>query len=164
MKSSYFVINHSVLLCPNLYSTNIHISLTTCSILVLVRVVPTAPSFESESESYVTTDSQSASLSWNKAPNWGLRPDFYYCQTVQVCCGGRSLWREDGCAVYNCCWSSPAQSFLRLSPADSWPYFTVSYSPRNRVALGSLFVASYNSQGYGGGIRTRLHAGYLTYS
>jgi hypothetical protein len=36
-------------------------------------------------------------------------------------------------------------------------------SPRNRVAqlypqaLGSLFIASYNSQGYGGGIRTRLY-------
>jgi hypothetical protein len=35
--------------------------------------------------------------------------------------------------------------------------------PRNRVAqlyprvLGSIFVASYNSQGYGGGILTRLH-------
>jgi hypothetical protein len=38
-------------------------------------------------------------------------------------------------------------------------------SPQNRVAqlytqvLGSLFVASYASQGYGGGIRTRLHTG-----
>jgi hypothetical protein len=32
---------------------------------------------ESESESYVMTDSQSASLSWNKAPIWGLRPDIY---------------------------------------------------------------------------------------
>jgi hypothetical protein len=29
-----------------------------------------------ESESYVTTNGQSASLSWNKAPIWGLRPDF----------------------------------------------------------------------------------------
>jgi hypothetical protein len=29
-------------------------------------------------ESYVTTDGQSASLSWNKAPIWGLRPDFYF--------------------------------------------------------------------------------------
>jgi hypothetical protein len=28
-------------------------------------------------------------------------------------------------------------------------------------ALGSLFVAFYGSQGYGGGIRTRLHAGRL---
>jgi hypothetical protein len=35
-----------------------------------------------ESESYVTTDGQSASLSWNKAPIWGLRPDFNYCLTV----------------------------------------------------------------------------------
>jgi hypothetical protein len=40
-------------------------------------------------------------------------------------------------------------------------------SPRNRVAqlypqaLCSLFVASYDSQGYGGGIRIRLHAGSL---
>jgi hypothetical protein len=62
-------------------------------------------------------------------------------------------------------------------PQDSWPHFTVSYSslpkpggqvhviisPRNRVAqpypqaLGSLSIAFYDSQGYGGGIRARLH-------
>jgi hypothetical protein len=34
-------------------------------------------SIESESESYVTTDGQSASLSWYKAPIRGLRPDFF---------------------------------------------------------------------------------------
>jgi hypothetical protein len=40
-------------------------------------------------------------------------------------------------------------------------------SPRNRVAwlqpqgLDSLFVASYASQGCGGGIRSRLHTGLL---
>jgi hypothetical protein len=39
-------------------------------------------SSESESESYVTTDGQSASLSWNKTPIWGLGPYFYYCQTA----------------------------------------------------------------------------------
>jgi hypothetical protein len=33
-------------------------------------------------ESYITTDGQSVSLSWNKAPIWGLRPNFYYFQTV----------------------------------------------------------------------------------
>jgi hypothetical protein len=39
-------------------------------------------------------------------------------------------------------------------------------SSKNRVAqlypqaLGSLFVTSYDSQGYGGGIRTRLHVGF----
>jgi hypothetical protein len=43
---------------------------------------------QSESESYVTTDSQSASLSWNKAPIWALRPDFYYCRTV----AGLLMW------------------------------------------------------------------------
>jgi hypothetical protein len=38
-------------------------------------------------------------------------------------------------------------------------------SPRNRIAqlytqaLGSLFVTSYESQGYGGGIRPSLHTG-----
>jgi hypothetical protein len=35
-----------------------------------------------ESESYITTDSQSASLSWNKAPIWGLRPDIYLSLTI----------------------------------------------------------------------------------
>jgi hypothetical protein len=32
----------------------------------------------------VTADGQSASLPWNKAPIWGLRPGFYYCQ-LRVC-------------------------------------------------------------------------------
>jgi hypothetical protein len=36
----------------------------------------------------LTTDGQSASLSWNKAPIWGLRPDYYYCQTV----AGLLMW------------------------------------------------------------------------
>jgi hypothetical protein len=68
-------------------------------------------------------------------------------------------------------------------PRDSWPHFTVSdsrlqqyggggagplfISPKKRVArlysqtLGSLFVASCDSQGYGGGIWPRLHMGSL---
>jgi hypothetical protein len=38
MKSAWhFIFNHSVLLCPNLYSTNLHNSLRTCSILALVH-------------------------------------------------------------------------------------------------------------------------------
>jgi hypothetical protein len=39
-------------------------------------------SIQTQSQSHVTTDGQSASLSWNKAPIWDLRPDFYYCQIV----------------------------------------------------------------------------------
>jgi hypothetical protein len=61
MKSSrHFVFNRSVLLCPKLLLASI----------------------TAESESYVTTDGQPASLSWNKAPFWGLRLDLYYCLTV----------------------------------------------------------------------------------
>jgi hypothetical protein len=41
-----------------------------------------------QSQSYVMTDGQSASLSWNKAPIWVLRPDLYYCQTV----AGLLMW------------------------------------------------------------------------
>jgi hypothetical protein len=64
---------------------------------------------------------------------------------------------------------------------DSWPYFTLSdsrlpqpggagprtYIPQDQgspilpLGTGFLFVASYDSQGYGGGIRTRLHKGLL---
>jgi hypothetical protein len=50
---------------------------------------------------------------------------------------------------------------LRFEALPTWR----ARSTRNRVAqlypqaLGSLFVASYDTQGYGGGIRTRLHTG-----
>jgi hypothetical protein len=40
---------------------------------------------EPEPESYISTDGQSDSLSWNKTSVWGLRQDFYYCQTFAVC-------------------------------------------------------------------------------
>jgi hypothetical protein len=36
----------------------------------------------SQSQSYVMTDGQSASLSWNKSPIWDVRPDLFYCQTM----------------------------------------------------------------------------------
>jgi hypothetical protein len=43
---------------------------------------------QSKSQSYITTDGQSASLSWNKAPILDLRPYLYYCQTV----AGLLMW------------------------------------------------------------------------
>jgi hypothetical protein len=52
---------------------------------------------QSQSQSYVKTDGQSASLSWNKAPIGGLRTRFL---SLSDSCGfldvGRSLFREDG--------------------------------------------------------------------
>jgi hypothetical protein len=64
-------------------------------------------------------------------------------------------------------------------PRDSWPHFTLSDSrlpqpggPGPRIDIpheqsgpvipqvrGSIFVASYDSQGYSGGIRPHLHTG-----
>jgi hypothetical protein len=105
-------------------------------------------------ESYVTTDGQPASLSWNKAPIWGLRPDLYYlydsCGFVDL---ERPLWREDGSVLDNCCWPSPVQSFSGPNPVG---FLAIFYFLRFET---SLFVASYDSQGHGGGIRPRLHTG-----
>jgi hypothetical protein len=42
------------------------------------------------------------------------------CGFVDV---GRSLWREDGSIVYNCCWPSPVQSFSGPSPAGLMTIF-----------------------------------------
>jgi hypothetical protein len=89
------------------------------------------------------------------------------------------LWPENGSVCYNCFWSLPPQSFSGLSPSRLMTILLsqirdtpnlegrvpVFISPRNRAAqlyppaLGSIFIASYDSQGYGGGIRTRLHTG-----
>jgi hypothetical protein len=66
---------------------------------------------------------------------------------------GRSLWREGGSSVYNCCWPSLAQSF---SGPKLLGLATIFYCLRFET---SHFVASYESQGHGGGIRPRLHTG-----
>jgi hypothetical protein len=72
-----------------------------------------------ESESYVTTDGQSVSLSWNKAPIWGLRPDFYYCLTV----AGLLIWgalsdERTGLSFTIAADLRTAQSFSGPSPVE----------------------------------------------
>jgi hypothetical protein len=73
------------------------------------------------------------------------------CGFVNV---GRCLWREGVSYVYNCCWLSTGQSFSGPSPVG---LATVFYCLRFDI---SLFVASYDSQGHGGGIRPRHHTGF----
>jgi hypothetical protein len=104
---------------------------------------------KTQSQIYVTTDDQSASLSWCQAFIWGLTTRFLLlsdsCGFVDV---GHSLWRENGSAVYKCCWFSPAQSFLGPSPGGlvnifyclrfespqpEWQVFAF-ISPRNSAA------------------------------
>jgi hypothetical protein len=87
------------------------------------------------SESYVTTDGQSASLYWNKAPMWGLRPDFDYCQTV----AGLLMWSapsdERTGLSFTIAAGSSQRSHSRVRvPWDLRSYFTVSDS---RLPLSS---------------------------
>jgi hypothetical protein len=95
---------------------------------------------------------------------------------------GRPLWQVDGSVInsYSCFWPCQSSHSRVQVQQNSRPYFTVSYEtlptwrarslhlylPGSRWpsytprALGSLFVASNDSQSYDGGILTRLHAGY----
>jgi hypothetical protein len=112
---------------------------------------------------YFATDGQSASLFWCRAPIWIPWPDFYYCRTFAVFMLWRPPWREDGSVIYSynlLSLSGPTRDIVRshMSLSQLWGPGPCIYIPRNRVAqlypraLGSLFVASYDSQGYGGGI------------
>jgi hypothetical protein len=76
---------------------------------------------ESESGFYVTTDGQSASLSWNKALIWGLRPDisFSFAITVLFLCGALS---DERTGLSFVCAAGPCQRslFWVRMPLDSW--------------------------------------------
>jgi hypothetical protein len=75
------------------------------------------------------TVGQSDSLSWNKAPIWGLRPDFYYCQTIT----GLLMWgalSDEKTGLPFTIAAGPRQCSQSgvWVPRDSWSYFTVSDS------------------------------------
>jgi hypothetical protein len=88
-----------------------------------------SPGTLSESESYVTTDGQSASLSWNKAPIWGLRPDFHYSETVADVLMWGALSDERTGLSFTIAAGARQRSHSRVRvPWDSRPYFTISDS------------------------------------
>jgi hypothetical protein len=116
----------------------------------------TQPSILESSRVYVTTDGQSASLSWNKAPIWGLRPHSYYCKTVADLL----------------IWDALSDEWMGLS-------FTIAAGPRqsthSRVRVpwdsGSYFTASDSRLSFSspptirsGGIRPRHHKGFCRFS
>jgi hypothetical protein len=68
---------------------------------------------------------------------------------------GRSLWREDGSDLYNCCCRSPAQSFSGLNPVR---FVTIFHFLKFDT---SIFVAFYDSQGYCGGSGPHFHIAFL---
>jgi hypothetical protein len=134
----------------------------------------------SKSQSCVTTDGQSTNLSWCQAPICSPRPDFYCSQTVVglLMWGALSIERMGlllqillvfASTVILGSESCGTHDHILLPQIWDYPNLEgqvpVFISPRNRVAqlypqaLSSHFFTSYHSQGYGGGIGTRLHAG-----
>jgi hypothetical protein len=88
-----------------------------------------------------------------KHPSGAYDQIFIIVRQLLVCLyGALSLTRERACRLL-CCWSSMAQSF---SGPISVALVTIFYCLRFET---SLSVASYDSQGYGGSIRPRLHTG-----
>jgi hypothetical protein len=82
-----------------------------------------------ESESYVTTDGQPASLSWNKAPIWGLRPDLLYFWQLRVCWfGAPSLTRGRVCRL----------QFL-LVLASAVIFWSESHRTRGHILLSQIW-------------------------
>jgi hypothetical protein len=84
---------------------------------------------ESQSQNYVTTDGQSASLSWCQASSWGPKPDSCYCQTV----AGLLMWGDlsderKGLSFTIAAGPRQRNHYRVRVPRDTWPYFTVSDS------------------------------------
>jgi hypothetical protein len=116
---------------------------------------PIACRLSLESESYVTTDDQWDSLSWNKAPIWGSRPDFYYCQTAAGLLMWSALSDERTGPSFTIASCPRQRSHSRVPvPRNSRPYFSVSDStlpfsspPKTRKSTVEVFDP-------------RLHTGY----
>jgi hypothetical protein len=136
-------------------------------------------STDSESKSNLCYDRRSVGHSLLVSSRiWGPRQDFCDCQTV----AGLSMWGAVADERRNLSFTIAAGPLQRNEtrarvPRDSWPHVTVSesnqegqfpvfISTRNRItqlhppALDFLFAVSYDSQGYGVGIRTYIHTGY----
>jgi hypothetical protein len=81
-----------------------------------------------QSQSYLTIDGQSASLSWYQAPIWGLQQDLYYWSFSGLLMWGALSEERTGLSFTIA--AGPCQrnhSCVRVT-WDSWPYFTFSDS------------------------------------
>jgi hypothetical protein len=133
---------------------------------------------QSQSQSCVTTDGQSASLSWYQAPSGAQDPICITIRQLGVCwCGAPPLTWGRVCRL-QFCWPSPAHSRVKF-PRDSWPYFSVSdsrvpqpggpsphiYIPQKQdgpvipQGTGFPFRRLLRLAGLRWSIRTRLHTG-----
>jgi hypothetical protein len=129
----------------NIYTRHTEVS---CQCRLVQQVMPY------QSQSHIATDGQSVSL--GVEPHLRLRTrylllfDNYGLDFV-----GRPLWWENGSPFCICYWLLPAPSFSGPSP---FGLATIFYRLRFET---SLFVASDDSQGHGGVIRSRFYTGSL---
>jgi hypothetical protein len=102
---------------------------TVIAVFLTVQFITAPAKPESQSQNHVTIDGQSASLSWNKALVWGLRPEFYYCLQLRVCGGGTlSLTSGRVCRLQLLLALARAVFFRVRVPRYSSPCFAVSDS------------------------------------
>jgi hypothetical protein len=95
---TYSLVGHIYLWCGLPITWNFHVNITFsfpvfCSsdyfdFIVNKKFWKELITYLRHSRSHITTDGQPASLSWNKAPIWGLQPDLDYCLTV----AGLLIW------------------------------------------------------------------------
>jgi hypothetical protein len=118
-------------------------------------VSPGSVMSSNQSKSHIATDGRSVRQSWCRAPTGAHDQIFITVLQLRSCfCGAPSLTR--GRVFCICCWPTPAHSFSSPSPFGVATIFCC------LIFETSLFVASYDSQGHGGGIRPHLHTGYLS--
>jgi hypothetical protein len=87
-----------------------------------------------------------------KHPSGTYDQIFITVRQLRVCwCGALSLTRGRVCSLQ-----------LLLVLASVVIFGSESRGTRDHILLSSLFVASYDSQGYGGGIRPCLHTGRIS--
>jgi hypothetical protein len=106
-----------------------------------------------KSQSHIATDSQSVSKPWCRSLSGAHYQLFITVWQLRSClCGAPSLSRGQVCLLY-----------MLLALARAVFLGSESLGTRDHILPyqieTSFFVASYDSQGHGGGIRPRLHTG-----
>jgi hypothetical protein len=100
--------------------------------------------------SFFTTDGQSTSLSWSRAPIWSSWPDFCFlsdnCGFLDV---GRPVWREDGSVIYSydCFWALAEQPLSGPSPSELRPYFCFTFETPPTWTARWIWIPSRNCDG-----------------
>jgi hypothetical protein len=134
--------NHSETFLPQFSITNsLSLSLICCttgiswSWILNSTACPVLSTKLAKVQSYVTADSQPASLSWNKTPIWGLRPVITVRQLQACSCGALSLTRGRICRL-------PESQSAVISLLSVYNIYRASVSPGSVPADRALSIVA----------------------